>query len=105
MAPTRKMKCDCGKTLEEKEIEIDHILTHAMVCPKCGFTTLTKDQAKEFRKRIEFHKAIDQEKQIIRIGNSMGITLPEKLSDFGVSIGKKVKVEAIDNHSFKVILC
>ena len=104
MAPTRKIKCDCGQTLEEKEIEIDHILTYAMVCPKCSFTTLTKEQAKEFRKRIEFHKAIDQEKQVIRIGNSMGITFPEKLSEFGISVGKKVKVEAIDARSFKVIL-
>ena len=104
MAQTRKITCDCGEILEEKEIEIDHILTYAMLCPKCGFTTLTKEQAKEFRKRIEFHKAIDQEKRVIQIGNSMGITFPEKLTDFGVRIGKKVKVEAIDSRSFKVIL-
>jgi len=104
MAQARKIKCDCGEILQEKEIEVDHILTYAMVCSKCAFMTLTKDQAKEFRKRIEFHKAIDQEKQVIRIGNSMGITLPETLTAFGVSVGKKVKVEAIDARSFKVIL-
>ncbi|MEK6920337.1 MAG: hypothetical protein AABX82_00525 [Nanoarchaeota archaeon] len=104
MAPARKIKCDCGEMLQEKEIEVDHILTYAMVCPKCAFTTLTKDQAKEFRKRIEFHKLIDQEKQVIRIGNSMGITFPEKLSQFGITVGKKVKVEAIDARSFKVSL-
>lgn len=104
MARARKIKCDCGKEMEEKEIEVDHILTYAMVCPKCAFTTLTKEQAKEFRNRIEFHKAIDQEKQVIRIGNSMGITFPEKLSEFGISVGKKVRVEAIDGRSFKVIL-
>ena len=102
MVEGRKIKCDCGKYLEEKEVEIDHILTKALVCPQCGFTTLTKDQAKEFRKRIEFHKAIDQEKQVIKIGNSMGITLPEKLRELGVTVGKKVKIEAIDEKSFKV---
>jgi hypothetical protein len=102
MANTRKITCDCGKSLEEKETKIDHIITKAMVCLDCNFVTLTKEQAKEFRKRVEFHRAIDQEKRIIRIGNSMGITLPEKLRDYGITVGKKVKIEAIDEGSFKV---
>lgn len=102
MADRRKIKCDCGTYLEEKEVEIEHILTKAMVCPTCTFTTLTKEQAKEFRTRLEFHRIIDEERQVIKIGNSMGITLPEKLHAFGVNIGTKVKIEAIDQHSFKV---
>ena len=102
MAPTRKLKCDCGDYLQEKETIIDHIPAKAMVCPKCDFTTLTKEQAKEFRKRVEFHQAVDQEKQVIRIGNSMGITLPEKLREYGLIVGSKVKIEAINEHSFKV---
>ncbi len=102
MADRRKIKCDCGTYLEEKETEIEHILTKALVCPACAFTTLTKEQAKEFRKRLEFHRAIDQERQVIQIGNSMGITLPEKLHEFGVSVGTKVKIEAIDRKSFRV---
>lgn len=102
MAERRKMKCDCGNYLKEKEVEIEHILTKALVCPACAFTTLTKEQAKEFRKRLEFHQIIDQEKQVIKVGNSMGITLPEKLHEFGVNIGTKVKIEAIDQRSFKV---
>ncbi|MBI2147038.1 hypothetical protein HYU19_01005 [Candidatus Woesearchaeota archaeon] len=102
MAQQRKITCDCGGHLQEQDMELDHILTKAMVCDACQFTTLTKEQAKEFRKRVEFHQAIDQEKQVIQIGNSMGITLPEKLRDYGVSIGKKLRIEAIDDKSFKV---
>jgi len=102
MANTRKIKCDCGTYLQEQETKIDHITTNAMVCPKCHFTTLTKDQAIEFRKRIDFHKIVDQEKQIIQIGNSIGITLPEKLREYGLTAGKKVKIEALDEKSFKV---
>ena len=102
MAQDRKIKCDCGRVLEEKEALIEHINTLALVCPNCGFTTLTKEQAKMFQKRLELHQAVDQEKQIIRIGNSMGITLPEKLRDFGMKVGQKVKLEAIDERSFKV---
>ena len=102
MVNSRKIKCDCGGSFEEKETIIDHIPALALVCHKCRFTTLTKEQAKEFRKRVEFHQAVDQEKQVIRIGNSMGIILPEKLTEFGVNVGSKVKIEALDEHSFKV---
>ncbi|RJQ21177.1 hypothetical protein C4580_02955 [Candidatus Woesearchaeota archaeon] len=104
MAHERKIKCDCGRTLEEKEVIIERIQTPALVCPNCQFRTLTVEQAKTFQKRLEFHRAIDQQKQIIRIGNSMGITLPEKLKDFGLKIGHKVKLEAIDEKSFRVEL-
>jgi len=99
-----KLTCDCENNLTEKQASIRGILTKAMVCPKDNFTTLTKDQAKEFRKRLEIHHVIDQERQVIKVGNSMGITLPEKLKNFGITVGKKVKIEAIDEHSFKVEL-
>ncbi len=102
MAYKGTIKCDCGSPFKERETIIDHIVTIALVCPSCGFTTLTKEQAQEFRRRVEFHKAIDQEKQVIKIGNSMGIILPEKLHEFGVSVGSKVRIEAIDERSFKV---
>ena len=45
----QKIKCDCGNYLQENETIIDHTSALAMVCPKCGFTTLTKEQAKELR--------------------------------------------------------
>ena len=102
MAHPWKIKCDCGHHLLEKETEIEHIPIVAMVCPHCGFTTLTKEQAKDFQKLVQLHQALDQERQVIKIGNSMGITLPDKLREFGVSVGKKVRLEAIDGHSFKV---
>ncbi|HLC19367.1 MAG TPA: hypothetical protein VJK72_00485 [Candidatus Nanoarchaeia archaeon] len=49
MAQTRKLTCDCGKTLAEQQVSIDGISVKAMVCPACHFTTLTKEQAGEFR--------------------------------------------------------
>ncbi|MBI5002651.1 hypothetical protein HZC31_04655 [Candidatus Woesearchaeota archaeon] len=48
MVLPRKIKSDCGQTLEEKEIKVEHILTYAMVCLKCAFTTLTREQAEAF---------------------------------------------------------
>ena len=104
MVAKRKMKCDCGGTLGEQLAEIEQVLTHAMVCLCCGWTTLTREQAHEFRKRLDFHHVIDRERKIIRIGNSLGLTLPEALRNLGIAPGTRVKLEAIDAKSFKVCL-
>ena len=39
------IKCDCGGILEEKKTRLSKSNALAMVCPKCGFTTFTKEQA------------------------------------------------------------
>ncbi|MAE43324.1 hypothetical protein CMO93_06115 [Candidatus Woesearchaeota archaeon] len=104
MAKERKIKCDCGEILAEKKTKIDHIETEAMVCPKCNFTTLTKGQAERYAKLKQFHQIIDSRRKIIKIGNSMGLTFPDKLAEFGAKIGKEVKTEALGPKSFKVEL-
>lgn len=104
MAKERKIKCDCGEFLVEKKIKFDNFDTEAMVCPKCNFTTLTKEQAEKYAKLKQLHQIIDAERKIIRVGNSMGLTLPDRLQEFGAKIGKKVKTEALTPNSFKVEL-
>ncbi len=104
MAKERKIKCDCGEFLVEKTAKFGHFETEAMVCPRCGFTTLTKEQAENYVKLKQLHQIIDAERKIIKIGNSMGLTLPDSLQDFGAKIGKKVKIEALDAKSFKIEL-
>ena len=102
MAKKRKIKCDCGGFLVEKKTIFEKFETGAMVCTGCNFTTLTKEQAESYAKLKQLHQIIDSERRIIKIGNSMGLTLPESLKDFGAKIGKKVKTEALDAKSFKV---
>lgn len=104
MDKERKIKCDCGKILIEKRIKFDKFETEAMVCPKCNFTTLTKKQAEKYIKLKMLHEIIDAERKIIKIGNSMGITFPDRLQEFGAKIGKRIKTEALDSKSFKVML-
>ena len=104
MAKTRKIKCDCGGYLGEKITVLDTVKTKAMVCSKCGFAALTKEQAQRYAKLKQLHQIIDAERKITRIGNSMGLTLPEELQEFGVKIGKKVRIQALDSKSFKVEL-
>ena len=102
MAKERKIICDCGGLIQKKLHSFENFQIEAMVCNKCGFTTLTKKQAQNYIKLKQLHKVVDAERKIIKIGNSMGITLPEELHDFGIKVGKKVKIEALSPTSFKV---
>ena len=102
MEKERKIKCDCGAFLEERTTNFDSIKTKAMICPTCSFTTFTKTQAEEYIKLKKLHQIVDAERKIIKIGNSIGITLPEKLKEFGVKFGKKIKVEALSENSIKI---
>ncbi|MEK6983005.1 MAG: hypothetical protein AABX33_00395 [Nanoarchaeota archaeon] len=102
MAKERKIKCDCGEFLIEKRIKFDNFETEAMVCPKCNFTTLTRKQVEKYAKLKQLHQLVDTERKIIKIGNSMGLTLPDRLQDFGAKIGKKVKIEALSPKSLKI---
>ena len=102
MATERKIRCDCGGYLKPKIAAFDGFRAQAMVCSKCSFTTLTKEQASKYVRMRQLHSIIDAERKVIKVGNSMGITLPEQLKSYGVKIGKKVKTTALDDNSFRV---
>ncbi|MBS3128469.1 hypothetical protein J4410_04960 [Candidatus Woesearchaeota archaeon] len=103
MDKKRKIKCDCGGIFVEKQTQLDDgIVTKAMICDKCDYTTLTTEQAKKYVKLKELHEIIDAKRKIIKIGNSMGLTLPDKLHSFGAKVGKTIKTEALTENSFKV---
>ena len=102
MAKQRKMKCSCGEFLVEGFTIIGDIKTKAMVCEKCDFSTLTKDQAMKFVQLKKLHEIVDAKRNIIKIGNSMGMLLPEKMKEFGLIVGSKVRTEALSENSFKV---
>lgn len=52
----------------------------------------------------QMHQVMDAERKIIRIGNSIGLTLPDKLQEYGAKVGRKVRLEAISPKSFRVEL-
>tara|TARA_Y100000310_G_scaffold338992_1_gene430236 strand:+ start:5637 stop:5954 length:318 start_codon:yes stop_codon:yes gene_type:complete len=104
MANSRKIKCDCGEFLIDKKTKFDSFQTEAMVCPKCNFTTLTKEQAEKYARLKQLHQIIDADRKIIKIGNSMGFTLPDQLKEYGIKVGKKIKTVALTPNSFKVEL-
>ncbi|MBC8501475.1 MAG: hypothetical protein ISS25_04465 [Nanoarchaeota archaeon] len=97
-----KIKCDCGTYFEEKEIKLQGITTKAEVCPKCGRTTFNRKQAEAFIEAKKLQEMMKSKRKIIRIGNSIGITLPEKLKEFGLKAGKELKAKVTGPRSFEL---
>jgi len=87
------IRCDCGHVLEEREVAIAGFTTLAMVCPHCGFVTLTLEQAKRLQRLQKLQELLGAEREITKIGDSLGILLPREITEFGVEEGQKVKVD------------
>jgi rRNA maturation protein Nop10 len=104
MDSSRKVRCDCGHYLEPTMQDFEGIYTEANVCPKCGYTTFSAAQAKKFIALKEIHRTINSQRKIIKIGSSIGITLPNAMKKYGAKVGKKVQIEALNEKEFKVTL-
>ncbi len=105
MENKRKMKCfECDGEYEKKLLHLNGIITEGYICKNCKDVVFDKKQSRKYLEKMKLKETIEQERKIIRIGSSMGITLPEKLNKYGMKIGKKVKLEAIDEKSIKITL-
>ncbi len=102
MDKKRTIKCDCGGKFQVQNKEFGGIFTEAMVCSKCGYTTLTQQQAEELTRLKKLQDVLEKERKIIKIGNSIGITFPESMKKFGIHKGQSVKIEPLDGHSFRI---
>ena len=88
----RGMRCDCGGRFEDRLSDFDGLKSPAMVCVKCGEVTLTKVQARRLMRIKELSMACRAKRKVVRIGNSIGITLPEELA----KIGQHVHMQPVD---------
>ena len=59
----QSIQCDCGALLEPKQARFEGFETEAMVCPRCGFTTITitKEQAQQYVKLKQMHSVVGAE--------------------------------------------
>lgn len=105
MEKNRKVICDCDTEMVEGKAEVEGHYLRAMICPKCSYKTFTLEQVKEGRKILDAHYELDKKKKISKVGNSLALLLPEGIKRLGMKLGTKVKIEAIDEKSFKVIKC
>ena len=96
------LKCDCGGTFVEQPYDFEGIPSEALVCDKCGHVTLTLQQAQRLAKLKEIHALLAGERTLIKIGNSIGLTLLPRLAEYGFKVGGKVKIVPKDEGRFEV---
>ena len=105
MEPRGKLKCfECNGEYVPKDVTLNGIKTEGLVCNKCKDTVFSQAQSKKYVGLFSLREATEAERKIIKIGGSMGITLPDMLKKFGVKVGRKVKLEDIDRKSIKITL-
>src|SRR3989338_10586039 len=98
----RSFKCNCSEIIEEAKTMLEGFLVDALICNKCSEITLTPESAKELlRLRAESEK-INSIRKIVRIGNSIGVTLPPEAADIGFTEGTSVDVHLIGEHEIVI---
>jgi hypothetical protein len=99
-----KMRCNNGQILEEREVTIAGFTVPAMVCPDCGFVTLTKAQAKRLQELQKLQELMGDETEIRRFGESLGILLPRGIASFGIKEGQKARIDLSNGRCLEIAI-
>ena len=91
----KNIKCKCGedylKTTSEYYTDFEY---EVEMCSKCGYKVFTVEQMKKYQNLLKLSTAETSEpRKIIRIGNSLGITLPQIIKNIGLSVGDTAKLK------------
>lgn len=101
---TEKKCIECNGLMELIQIEEKDVPCNAFRCKKCGHTVVTIEQMREYNRLKEFASAVPEKRKIVKIGNSLGFTLPVSLKKFGINEGKEIEVKVIDAHNLAIKL-
>jgi len=96
------LKCDCGGTFTEQLHDFEGIQSLALVCQTCGYVTLTLEQAEVLMKLKQLQAILKQSRKLIKIGNSIGLTLPDRLQDYGIKVGDRIQIKPIGERTFEM---
>jgi hypothetical protein len=66
---------------------------------------LDLQQLKEYNKLRDLRRTVPEKRKIVRIGNSLGITLPPALKHYGLEVGRDVEISVIDLRNLHIKLC
>ncbi len=91
----RKLRYGCSGTLEPARTMVEGFLIDALLCNSCGELSLRPEAAKQLLRLRAEAERIDGERKIVRIGNSIGVTLPPKAERLGFRAGGRVDVHVI----------
>lgn len=97
-AKSKVLRCECGGKFEEKLHSVDELETEAMVCPRCGHVTFTVEQAKRYSNLRHLQSLFAKERKVVKMGNSVGVTLPEGFAHRG----QRVRMVPKDEHTIEL---
>ncbi|HLD56872.1 MAG TPA: AbrB/MazE/SpoVT family DNA-binding domain-containing protein [archaeon] len=95
-------KCSCGGTIERGKTFLEGFLLEANICDKCGDFGLPIESAKELLRLREEAEKINSIRKVVKIGNSIGITLPPEAEEMGFKEGTSVDVHLIGEHEIVI---
>lgn len=98
-------KCiECSGLMKLTRIEEKGVSCNAFKCLKCDHTVVTIDQMREYNRLKEFANAVPKKRKIVKIGNSLGFTLPVTLKEYGFEVGKDIEIKVLDSHNLAIKL-
>ena len=94
------LKCECGGQSQIKVLDINGIAAEVNICDTCEEKVFTVKQADAYMRLKKLQEILEQQKKkIVKIGNSMGLTLPAELIEFGYKVGSPLKLCLKDENS------
>ena len=100
MGEKRKMRCDCGGAYETRTVDFRGFKVEGLVCERCQDTVFTVQQSKRVFDLAKKHGMFGR--KVIKVGDSLAVTIPKTLTEFGWKEGMQVKVICNDERSFTV---
>ncbi len=100
MEKKNSLRCECGGLFEVKIKVLNKIFTEVMSCNKCRHITFTIEQMKNYTRMKLLHIRFAKERKIIKIGNSLGFTLPKGFA----KLGQRAQIIPKDKHHLILVI-
>jgi hypothetical protein len=107
MVSSRKKvkKCiECEGTMQLVSLEENGITFKGYKCNQCNHTIVTLEQMQNYEKAKGLKDALPVKRKIVKIGNSLGFTLPSILAKYGLTIGRELEIKVLDKSNIQITL-
>jgi hypothetical protein len=95
---------ECGGSMKLTSLEEKGITFEGYKCEKCNHAIVTIEQMHFYEKAKALKDALPLKRKIVKIGNSLGFTLPITLAKYGLKIGRELEIKILDESNIKITL-
>jgi DNA-directed RNA polymerase subunit RPC12/RpoP len=91
---------ECSGKMKLATIQVGDLPAEGYRCQECGHEVLTLGQMKEHERRRDLVRAFARSRKVVKVGNSVGLTLPKEF----FFVGQELDIQVIDGHSLRIDL-